>query len=85
MRDHVAEMVSGSLALFLGWLCLSYVRRVRGLYSEGAPRSSIFYGDRPLMIFPSTLGVLFILDGLGLLIIATGSLCGAQAGMMSIQ
>jgi hypothetical protein len=81
----VAEMLSGLLALFLGWLCLRYVGRVRGLYSEDTPESSIFSGDKPLMIFPSTLGVLFILDGLGLLIIACiESLCGAQASMMSI-
>jgi len=79
-------MISGLLALFLGWLCLKHVGRVRRLYSEDTPKRSIFSGDKPLLIFPSTLGVLFILDGLGLLIIACiESLCGAQASMMSIQ
>jgi hypothetical protein len=82
----MAEMLSGVLALFLGWLCLRYVGRVRGLYSGDTLKRSIFYGDKPLMILPSTLGVLFILDGLGLLIMACMErLCGAQAGMISIQ
>lgn len=81
----MAEIVSGLLALFLGWLCLRHVLRVRGLYSEDTPKRSISYGDKPLMIFPSTLGVLFILDGLGLLIIACMErLCAVQASMMSI-
>jgi hypothetical protein len=61
------EMVVGSLSLFLGWLCFDHVSRVRALYStERSPRSR-FYGEKPPMIFPSALGVLFVLDGLALL------------------
>lgn len=60
-------MVVGSLSLFLGWLCLGHVSRVRALYSTERPPRSRFYGEKPPMIFPSALGVLFALDGLALL------------------
>jgi hypothetical protein len=60
------EIVVGSLSLFLGWLCLDHVKRVRARYStEHSPRSP-FYGEKPLMVVPSVLGVLFVLDGLAL-------------------
>lgn len=58
---------TGSLLLFLGWLCFAYVLRVRALYSKDRSPHSLFYGEKPLMIFPSSLGVLFVMDGLALL------------------
>lgn len=61
------EIIVGLLALFLGWLCFAHVSRVRALYSEERPRHSRFHGQKPLMIIPSVLGVLFVLDGLALL------------------
>ncbi len=64
------EIVVGLFALAIGWLCLDYVSSVRSLYSEDQPVHSRFYGGKPLMIVPSALGVLFILDGLALLILA---------------
>ena len=64
------EIVVGSLSLFLGWLSLDHVSRVRALYSWKHAPHSRFYGDKPLMIFPSVLGVLFVLDGLALLAVA---------------
>lgn len=64
------EIVVGSLSLFLGWLCFDHVSRVRALYSEEHTPHSRFYGEKPLMIFPSVLGGLFVLDGLALLAVA---------------
>lgn len=64
------EIVVGSLSIFLGWLCFDHVSRVRVLYSEAHSPHSPFYGEKPLMIFPSVLGVLFVLDGLALLAVA---------------
>src|SRR4051794_25036116 len=61
------EIIVGLLALFLGWLCFDHVSRVRALYSGEHPRHSRFHGEKPLMIIPSALGVLFVLDGLALL------------------
>lgn len=63
-------MVVGLFALALGWMCLDHVARVRALYSEEHPPHSRFHGQKPLMIFPSALGVLFVLDGLALLTLA---------------
>lgn len=64
------EVIVGLFALFLGWLCFAHVSRVRALYSEERPRHSRFHGEKPLMIIPSALGVLFVLDGLALLTLA---------------
>lgn len=66
----MVEAVVGLFALFLGWLCLDHVARVRALYSENNPPRSRFCGPKPLMIVPSVLGTLFILDGLTLLTLA---------------
>lgn len=67
------EVVVGSLSLFLGWLCLEHVKWVRARYStEHSPRSP-FYGEKPLMVVPSALGVLFVLDGLALLALAASA------------
>ena len=63
-------IIVGLFALFLGWLCFDHVLRVRALYSEERPPRSHFHGEKPLMIFPSALGVLFVLDGLALLTLA---------------
>ena len=64
------EIIVGLLALFLGWLCFDHVSRVRSRYSEERPRRSLFHGEKPLMVLPSALGVLFVLVGLGLLTLA---------------
>jgi hypothetical protein len=64
------EIIVGVLALFLGWLWFDHVSRVRALYSEERPRHSRFHEKKPLMIIPSALGVLFVLDGLALLTLA---------------
>ncbi|HEX8138224.1 MAG TPA: hypothetical protein VF544_11585 [Pyrinomonadaceae bacterium] len=64
------EIIVGLLALFLGWLCFAQVSRVRALYSDERPQHSRFHGEKPLMIVPSALGVLFVLDGLALLTLA---------------
>jgi hypothetical protein len=66
----MVEAVVGLFGLFLGWLCLDHVARVRALYSENNPPRSRFYGPKPLMIVPSVLGALFILNGLALLTLA---------------
>lgn len=64
------EIAVGTTSLFFGWLCFDHVSRVRALYSkERSPRSR-FYGEKPLMVFPFALGVLFVLDGLALLVLA---------------
>ena len=73
------EIIVGLLALFLGWLCFDHVSRVRALYSKERPRRSRFHGEKPLMIMPSALGVLFVLVGLALLTLAAvGWLRGAD-------
>ncbi len=64
------EIVVGLFALALGWMCLDHVSRVRSLYSKEHSPYSLFHGEKPLMIFPSALGALFILDGLALLTLA---------------
>jgi hypothetical protein len=64
------EIIAGVLALFLGWLCFDFVSRLRALYSVERPRHSRFHGMKPLMIIPSALGVLFVLNGLALLMLA---------------
>ena len=64
------EIIVGSLALFLGWLCFDHVSRVRALYAQERPRHSRFHGEKPLMIIPSALGVLLVLVGLALLTLA---------------
>lgn len=67
------EIVVGSLSLFFGWLCLDYVSWVRSRYSVHRSPRSRFYGEKPLMIVPSTLGVLFVLGGLALLSLAASA------------
>jgi hypothetical protein len=64
------EIAVGTLLLFFGWLCFGHVSRVRALYSKAHSPRSRFYGEKPLMIFPFALGVLFVLDGLALLALA---------------
>lgn len=64
------EIIAGLFALFLGWLCIDHVLRVRALYSEKRPRRSLFHGEKPLMVIPSALGVLLMLVGLALLTLA---------------
>lgn len=64
------EIIAGSFALFLGWLCIDHVSRVRALYSEERPRHSLFHGEKPLMIIPAALGLLLALVGLALLTFA---------------
>lgn len=61
---------AGLMALFFGWLCLGHARLVRARYSEDRPRRSRFRGEKPLMIVPSALGVLLLIDGLALLALA---------------
>ena len=77
------ELIVGLFALALGWMCLDHVSRVRSRYSEDQPVHSRFYGEKPLMIFPSALGVLFILDGLALLILAVMEWLQITAGDLS--
>jgi hypothetical protein len=38
---NMVEAVIGLFALFLDWLCLDHVARVRVLYSENNPRVSV--------------------------------------------
>ncbi len=64
------EIVVGLFALALGWMCLDHVSRVRLLYSDEHPLHSRFHGEKPLMIVPSAVGALFILDGSALLTLA---------------
>lgn len=64
------EMGVGLFALALGRLCFDHVSRVRALYSEERPRQSLFYGEKPLMVIPTALGVLLVLVGLALLTLA---------------
>lgn len=66
----MVETFAGLLALFFGWVCLSHVARVRARYSEDSPRRSHFHGEKPLMIVPSALGVLLVINGLALLALA---------------
>lgn len=75
------EIIVGLLTLFLGWLCFEHVSRVRARYSEERPRLSLFHGEKPLMLIPSALGVLFVLVGLALLTLAAAEwLQGADMG-----
>lgn len=67
------ETAVGSLSLFLGWLCLDHVSHVRACYSTDHSPRSRFYGEKPLMIVPSALGMLFVLDGLALLALAASA------------
>lgn len=67
------EIVVGSLSLFFGWLCLDHVSRVRSRYSIHRSPRSRFDGGKPLMIVPSALGVLFVLDGVALLALAASA------------
>lgn len=67
------EIVVGSLSLFLGWVCFDHVKRVRASYSTEHSPHSPFYGEKPLMVVPSALGVLFILDGSALLALAASA------------
>jgi hypothetical protein len=73
------EIGVGLFLLGLGWLCVDHVSRVRALYSEERPRHSLFHGEKPLMVIPTTLGVLLVLVGLALLTLAAaGWLQGAN-------
>jgi len=75
------EIVVGSLSLFLGWLCLDHVKLVRARYSMNHSQRSRFYGEKPLMFVPSALGVLFVLDGLGLLALAASARLRPEEGL----
>lgn len=82
------EVIAGLSALLLGRLCFAHVSRVRALYSEEHLRHSCFHGEKPLMIVPAALGVLFVLDGLALLTLAVakwleGADMAGSVGMIS--
>ena len=82
------EIAMGSLSLFFGWLCLDHVSRVRACYSTDHSPRSRFYGEKPLMIMPSALGVLFVLDGLALLALAASArlrLADGLENLMSLE
>lgn len=64
------DIIFGLFAIFLGWLCFDHLARVRALYTEEHSSHSRFQGEKPLMIFPAALGVLFVLVGLALLTLA---------------
>lgn len=78
------DIAIGSLGLFLGWLCFHHVSRLRALYSKEHTSHSRFYGEKPLMIFPFALGVLFVLDGLALLALAAYGLLQGVGGSENI-
>ena len=79
------EIAVGTLSLFLGWLCLDHVSRVRARYCmDHSPRSQ-FYGEKPPMIVPSALGVLFLLVGLALLALAASARLRLTDGLENLM
>lgn len=64
------EIVVGTLLMFLGWLCLERVRRERARHPTGGLAHAGPYEEKPLMLIPTVLGVLLLLDGLALLAFA---------------
>lgn len=64
------KIAVGTLSLICGWLCLNHVSGMRALYSHERGKRSRFYGEKPMMIFPFALGLLFVVDGLMLLALA---------------
>jgi hypothetical protein len=68
-----ADILASFFALALGWVCLRYAFYWHG---RGFPKASVKgqsyneHEDRPLMIIPLALGILFMLVGGGLLVMA---------------
>jgi hypothetical protein len=79
------EIAVGTLSLFLGWLCLDHVSRVRARYSTDHSPRSRFYGEKPLMIVQSALGLLFVLDGLALLALAASARLRLTDGLENLM
>ena len=69
----IGEVLLGLFFLALGWLCLSHAFRYRRIgYTRLTTRRAERDGedDKPRLIIPITLGVIFLLIGKGLLVMA---------------
>lgn len=67
--------------MLLGWLCLDQVRRERTRHSTGSPERSGLYEEKPLMLVPTVLGVLLLLGGLALPVLAVSGRIRAACGL----
>jgi hypothetical protein len=72
-KRFVVEFIAGLFSIVLSALCWDYVRRCRAVRCY--ERIDRRFGwdeeeDKPFMIIPSALGILFLLTGVGLIVLA---------------